>query len=160
MIAAWMLYGIGIGLALVVAGYAAERALYLLGRPTRWAWTAALLGTLLLPVVAMLQPAAFGSITVPVAAPAPVAPAEAVPVPIQGAAGSARASSLTWTDLDNVLRWGGDCPQARSSSCSAWPPPDLPRSDAAGGLRACTGAPCSWPRTSGQRSPGSGRLGS
>jgi hypothetical protein len=108
MIAAWMLYCIGIGLALIVAGYAAERALYLAGRPTRWAWSVALLGTLLLPVAALLRPQAFGSITVPLAAPAPPTPTDATPVQTDEAVAPAPVSAhgLTWTDLDGALRWG------------------------------------------------------
>jgi TonB family protein len=108
MIAAWMAYCIGIGLALGVAGCAMERALYLTGRPTRWAWSVALLGTLLLPLVAILRPQAFGTITVPLAAPAPRAASGATPGRTEDAVAPAPVSwrGLTWTDLDGVLRWG------------------------------------------------------
>src|SRR5207247_471344 len=67
MIATWMLYCIGIGLALTLAAYAAERALYLAGRPTRWAWSGALIGTLFLPIAATVRPQAFRVIPVPLA---------------------------------------------------------------------------------------------
>jgi len=59
VIAVWMLYCIGIGLAFVVVGFAFERGLHLAGRPTRWAWVVALLGSYLIPVAVWLQPAAF-----------------------------------------------------------------------------------------------------
>src|SRR5213083_825007 len=95
MIAAWMLYCVGIGLALTVAAYAAERALYLAGRPTRWAWSVALLGTLLLPVAATVRPQAFRAIPVPVAEPTRAPPTTAV---------SGRALRLS--DFDGVLLWG------------------------------------------------------
>jgi hypothetical protein len=108
MIAAWMAYCIGTGLALAIAGCATERALYLTGRPTRWAWSIALLGTLLLPLVAILRPQAFGTITVPLAVPAPRAASGASPGRTEDAVAPAPVSwrGLTWTDLDGVLWWG------------------------------------------------------
>ena len=42
MIAVWMLYCVGIGLAFVVVGHALERVLHFAGRPTRWAWVIAM----------------------------------------------------------------------------------------------------------------------
>ncbi len=108
MIAAWMAYCIAISLALAVAGGATDRALYLTGRPTRWAWSVALLGTLLLPLAAIVRPQAFGTSTVPLPAPA-----------LRGSSGAtsgwtpdaaARASLVwrgrTWTELDGVVGWG------------------------------------------------------
>lgn len=106
MIAAWMAYCIGIGVALGVAGRAAERALYLTRRPTRWAWSVALLTTFLLPLGAMVRPQAFRTITVPLAEPAPPAASSA------GRADGAAAPTPVWwrgltgTDLDGVLGWG------------------------------------------------------
>jgi TonB family protein len=97
MTAAWMAYGIAISLALGVAGLATDRALYLTGRPTRWAWSATLLGTLLLPLGAILRPEAFASITVPLAALVPQAANGPTAVSWRG---------LIWTDLDRVLLWG------------------------------------------------------
>jgi TonB family protein len=65
MIAAWMLYCVGIGLAFVVAGQAIEWALRLAGRQTRWAWCVALAGSLLVPAAAWLVPDAFRTLSVP-----------------------------------------------------------------------------------------------
>lgn len=67
MIAVWMLYCLAIGLAFVVVGHALERGLHLAGRPTRWAWIAAVLGSYLIPVTAWLRPSAFATFPVPVA---------------------------------------------------------------------------------------------
>ncbi len=108
MIAAWMAYCSGIGVALAVAGSATERALYLAGRPTRWAWSVALLGTLLLPLGAILRPQAFRTITVPLAAPAARAAAGAIPAQPQDALAPAPLGwrGPTWTALDGILRWG------------------------------------------------------
>jgi bla regulator protein BlaR1 len=108
MIAAWMAYCIAIGLAIAVAGGATERALHLTGRPTRWAWSVALLGTFLLPLGAILRPQAFGTFTVPLTAPAPRAAGGAIPGRTQGAVAPAPPAwrGPTWTDLDGVLRWG------------------------------------------------------
>ena len=108
MIAAWMLYCVGIGLALTVAAYAAERALYLAGRPTRWAWSVALLGTLLLPVAATVRPQAFRAIPVPVAEPTRAPPTAAVAAVPQGTVPSTAVSrrALSLSDFDGVLLWG------------------------------------------------------
>jgi TonB family protein len=100
MIAAWMAYCVGISVAIGVAGGAMERALYLTGRPTRWGWSMALLGTLALPLAALVRPQAFGTITVPLAAPTPGRAADAV------ARAAVSWRTPTWTDLDGVLRWG------------------------------------------------------
>jgi len=108
MIAAWMLYCVGIGLALTVAAYAAERALYLAGRPTRWAWSVALLGTLLLPLAATVRPQAFRAIPVPVAEPTRAPPTAAVAAVPQGTVPSTAVSrrALSLSDFDGVLLWG------------------------------------------------------
>ncbi|HEV2749243.1 MAG TPA: M56 family metallopeptidase [Gemmatimonadales bacterium] len=104
MIAAWMLYCIGIGLAFGLGGRAAEWACYLAGRPIRWAWSAALLGTLLLPVAAALRPNLFGSIAVPLA-PLP-AHASASPPGSASVPASESEHGVTWADFDSGLRWG------------------------------------------------------
>ncbi|MGZ8468016.1 MAG: M56 family metallopeptidase [Gemmatirosa sp.] len=51
MIALWMLHAAALGLLLTVAGLAAERALRLLGRPTRWVWAATLALGISLPLL-------------------------------------------------------------------------------------------------------------
>src|SRR5438046_1747412 len=108
MIAAWMLYCIGIGLALTLAAYAAERALYLAGRPTRWAWSGALIGTLFLPIAATVRPQAFRVIPVPLAEPTRAPAAAAAAALPQGTAPSTPVSgrALRLSDFDGVLRWG------------------------------------------------------
>ena len=107
MIAAWMVYCLAVGLAFCIAGWAAERALYLARRQTRWAWGAGLSLTLLLPVAALLRPQAFGSITVPLApARAPTlntsTPAHVIPV----AVAPQPTTGLSWADVDGFLGWG------------------------------------------------------
>ena len=54
MIVAWMLYSLFIATMLGIAAIATERASRLAGRPTRWIWLGALIGTLVLPLVARL----------------------------------------------------------------------------------------------------------
>lgn len=107
MIAAWMVYCLAVGLALCIAGRAAERALYLARRPTRWAWGAGLLLTLLLPVAALLRPQAFGSITIPLAPPTTVTLNAPTPANAASAADAPQpATGLTWSDIDGFLGWG------------------------------------------------------
>lgn len=57
MIALWIAYCLFISLILCVAALAAERVLYLYGRPLRWVWMAATLSSIGLPLAAMLFPA-------------------------------------------------------------------------------------------------------
>ncbi len=105
MIAAWMLYCLGVGLAFVVVGHALEWGLRLAGRPTRWAWVVALVGSYLVPAAAWVRPEAFASFPAP------------RPIVAESTAGSSsftasatvaeppkRAFSLA--DLDLSLRWG------------------------------------------------------
>jgi TonB family protein len=107
MIAAWMLYCVGIGLAFVVAGRAIEWTLHLAGRQTRWAWCIALAGTLLLPAAAWLAPQAFS--TLPIPFPEAVG---AVPMSVPSPTASARiplvqpARAFSLRDLDGMLQWG------------------------------------------------------
>ncbi|HEY0972586.1 MAG TPA: M56 family metallopeptidase [Gemmatimonadales bacterium] len=54
MIAAWMLYAAVAAVLLSLAATIAERALRVAGRATRWAWAAALAGSVLLPTGAWL----------------------------------------------------------------------------------------------------------
>ena len=108
MIAVWMVYCSAIGLAFVVVGFALERGLHLAGRPTRWAWVIALLGSYVVPVAAWLRPEAFATFPAP------------IPVTVESSGPSSLpASSATSTildqpasrpfslsDLDVPLRWG------------------------------------------------------
>src|SRR5438094_9674367 len=163
MIAAWMLYCIGIGLALTLAAYAAERALYLAGRPTRWAWSGALIGTLFLPIAATVRPQAFRVIPVPLAEPTRAPAAAAAAALPQGTAPSTPVSgrALRLSDFDGVLRWGwGLSSVAALLVLAAAAARLVARCGAVGGPRSWMDAPCSSPTTSGPRSRGSGRLGS
>ncbi|MEX2155802.1 MAG: M56 family metallopeptidase [Gemmatimonadales bacterium] len=108
MIAAWMLYCVGIALAFVVVGYALERGLHLAGRPTRWAWMIALAGSCLVPVAAWVRPDAFATLTLPVpervGSPSSVLPTSpSTNAARAAAASSARAFSLS--DLDALFSW-------------------------------------------------------
>ena len=105
MIAVWMLYCLGIGLAFVIVGHALERGLHLAGRATRWAWVIAIVGSYLVPVAAWLRPEAFTTF--------------AAPIPVVFESGPRLGKSTTSTnldqppasdfslaDLDRPLRWG------------------------------------------------------
>ncbi|PYO90128.1 MAG: hypothetical protein DMD58_07635 [Gemmatimonadetes bacterium] len=105
MIAVWMLYCVGIGLAFVIVGHALERGLHLAGRATRWAWVIAIVGSYLVPVAAWLRPEAFATF--------------AAPIPVVFESGPSLGTSTTSTnldqpppsdlslaDLDSPLRWG------------------------------------------------------
>ncbi|HYU08914.1 MAG TPA: M56 family metallopeptidase, partial [Gemmatimonadales bacterium] len=108
MIAVWMLYCVGIGLAFMVVGHAVERGLHLVGRPTRWAWIIALAGSYAIPVAAWLRPEAFATFAVP------------VPAAVESSGRPSLSTTLTTstivhqpsrrpfslTDLDTPLRWG------------------------------------------------------
>ena len=52
MIANWMLYAVVLGLAVSVVAAAAEYALRLYGRSTRWLWATSLITVLVVPVLA------------------------------------------------------------------------------------------------------------
>jgi TonB family protein len=108
MIAAWMLYCVAIGLVLTVVGVALERGLHLAGRPTRWAWIAALTGSFLIPTAAWLRPDAFSTLAVPFPT-APVSDAANVVAPVRPDAqtmANPATSAFSLRDLDVVLRWG------------------------------------------------------
>jgi hypothetical protein len=66
MIALWMLHAAVLGALLSIAGLAGERALRLLGRPTRWVWAATLALGVALPLLRLPQ----ASRVAPPAAPA------------------------------------------------------------------------------------------
>jgi len=104
VIAVWMLYCVGIGLAFVVVGHALERVLHFAGRPTRWAWVIAMVGSYLVPVAAWIRPDAFATFAAP------------IPHVIQSPTGSATGTTSTLlrqpgsrpfslSDLDLPLRW-------------------------------------------------------
>ena len=104
MIAVWMLYCVGIGLAFVVVGHALERLLHFAGRPTRWAWVIAMVGSYLVPLAAWIRPDAFATFAAP------------IPHVIQSPTGSATGTTSTLlqqpgsrpfslSDLDLPLRW-------------------------------------------------------
>ena len=108
MIGAWMVYGLAITLVICVAAWAAELALYLARRPTRWAWGAAVLLAFLLPVAALLRPQQFASIRVPLAAATSSAHGNSTAAGrvIAVAAAPHSTQRLTWADLDGPLGWG------------------------------------------------------
>ncbi len=58
MIAAWMWYSIVISAFIGLAAVASERMLRLAGRPARWAWGAAIVTSVAIPLYALLRPAA------------------------------------------------------------------------------------------------------
>ena len=105
MIAAWMLYCIGIAVAFVVVGEALDRALHLARRATRWAWVAALAGSHVVPVGAWLRPSAFGEMPVPLGQPAIAA--NGGPLDAQRLSGARPAPTRPFSlgDLDAALRW-------------------------------------------------------
>jgi beta-lactamase regulating signal transducer with metallopeptidase domain len=106
VIAVWMLYCIAIGCAFAIAGYALERGLRLAGRPMRWAWVVALVGSYLVPVGAWLRPEAFATFAAPV--PAVVVPATAPAGSSTSPAAVATTATRSWSlsDFDAPLRWG------------------------------------------------------
>src|SRR6266550_6295885 len=103
-----MLYCMGIGLVFVVVGHALEKGLHFAGRPTRWAWVVALVGSYLVPVAAWVRPDAFATFAVPIPTLAEAAPSSSV-----GTASTTStilhqppSRSFSLTDLDVLLRWG------------------------------------------------------
>src|SRR6266496_2405941 len=108
MIAAWMVYCSALALLLVGAGLALERALHLVGRPSRWVWVATLVGTFALPGLALVKPEAFTPMAIPVAG-VPILSSEVSAIPTTA---SSRASVVVPTfsiaDLDGPLSiaWG------------------------------------------------------
>lgn len=103
MIAIWMLYCIGIGLAFVIAGHALEQGLRLAGRATRWAWVVALLGAYVVPIAAWLRPEAFASFPVPISDVSPPPPTAPSPTTAPPAVTNPAHSVVDW---DGSLRWG------------------------------------------------------
>ena len=108
MIAVWMLYCVGIGLAFVVVGHALERGLHFAGRPTRWAWIIALLGSFVVPIAAWLRPDAFSTFVAPISLPMESSGASSLPPTSTTSTILPQPSSqpFSLTDLDTPLRWG------------------------------------------------------
>ncbi len=106
MIAVWMLYCLGIGLAFVVVGHALERALHFAGRPTRWAWVIAIVGSYVIPVAAWLRPEAFATFAVPIPVVAESGPG--LPTTSTPSTNLDQPPPLAFSlaDLDLPLRWG------------------------------------------------------
>jgi hypothetical protein len=89
VIAAWVLYATAVAALCVGAAHAAERALHLAGRPTRWAWAAAMLLSCLGP------PAAFARVRVaPPAGATEASPTPSPPPGVEGAAGGSRVVAV------------------------------------------------------------------
>src|SRR6266850_4086512 len=104
VIAVWMLYCLGIGLAFVIAGHALERGLHLAGRATRWAWVIAIVGSYLVPVAAWLRPDAFATF----AAPIPVVAESRPSLPTSKTSTNLDQPpplAFSLADLDRPLRW-------------------------------------------------------
>lgn len=105
MIALWMLYCLGIGLAFVIVGHALERGLHLAGRAMRWAWAIAIVGSYLVPVAAWVRPDAFATFAAPipvVAESGPSLPASTTSTNLD----QPPASAFSLADLDRPLGWG------------------------------------------------------
>lgn len=101
---AWMLYTIAISAALGLAALAVERALGLYHRPTRWAWVAAMAGSLAIPaallVIPRAAPTGAGDLAPPIAIETPMVATIADRLP--------EASVSGWPDLGPYLLagWG------------------------------------------------------
>ncbi len=108
MIAVWMLYCVGIGLAFVVVGHALEHGLHFAGRPTRWAWVIALLGSYVVPIAAWLRPDAFATFPAPIPITVESSAASSLPTASSTSTILHQPSppSFTLSDLDVPLRWG------------------------------------------------------
>src|ERR1044071_2086198 len=101
-----MLYCLGIGLAFSIVGYAFERGLHFAGRPTRWAWVIALVGSYAIPVAAWLRPEAFATFPVPVP-PAVESSVSSETLAISTISTIQPASRpFSVRDLDRPLAWG------------------------------------------------------
>ncbi|MFL5541283.1 MAG: M56 family metallopeptidase [Longimicrobiaceae bacterium] len=104
MLANWMLYCVAVGTLLACGALALERGLRALGRPTRWAWAAAMALALAIPAFVRLAP---GPRAVPVASAVPAAPGVRRPAP---PAAKTRVPALA---LSPALELGGWDPALR-----------------------------------------------
>lgn len=78
MILTWCLYAVVVALLATAAGAAAERGLRLVGRPARWAWLAAMVLSLGLPLWYLIAAAGGG------APPSPMVPADLPVIELRG----------------------------------------------------------------------------
>ncbi|MCH7775982.1 MAG: TonB family protein [Gemmatimonadetes bacterium] len=69
MIAAWMVYAMVISALIGLAAVAGERMLRLAGHPARWAWGAAIVASVAVPLMALLRPAGSTGGAIPLDAP-------------------------------------------------------------------------------------------
>ena len=108
MIAVWMLYCLAIGVAFSVAGYALERGLHYAGRPARWGWVVALVGSYLIPVAAWVRPEAFSSFVAPISTIVDYAPASTITTSTTPNLDQPSAPAFSLTSFDAPLRlaWG------------------------------------------------------
>lgn len=100
MMAIWMMHSVLVAALLLPAAWAAERALALYSRPTRFVWVGALLGTLLIPAVALILPSGLPS-TAPGAG--AHGPAAALPLVVEGLGARADRSGV---DVGALLAGG------------------------------------------------------
>ena len=105
MIAAWMLYWIGMAVAFAVAGEALERALHLAGRPTRWAWVVALASSLIVPAAAWLRPQAFTALPIVLSRAVDTSVAVVSGKQLRVATQPLPAQPFSLSDLDGALGW-------------------------------------------------------
>ena len=104
MIAVWMLYCVGIGLAFVVVGYALEQGLHLAGVATRWAWLVGLVGSYALPAAAWLRPDAFPIFASPIGV-VTQSPQSSSTVTSSTVLATPTERSVSLDDLDTPLSW-------------------------------------------------------
>ncbi|MCH8256095.1 MAG: TonB family protein [Gemmatimonadetes bacterium] len=69
MMAAWMVYAMVISALIGLAAVAGERMLRLAGHPARWAWGAAIVASVAVPLMALLRPAGSTGGAIPLDAP-------------------------------------------------------------------------------------------
>ncbi|MCH8937078.1 MAG: TonB family protein [Gemmatimonadetes bacterium] len=69
MMAAWMVYAMVISALIGLAAVAGERTLRLAGHPARWAWGAAIVASVAVPLMALLRPAGSTGGAIPLDAP-------------------------------------------------------------------------------------------
>jgi len=105
MTALWPLYAVAISAALAAAAWGAERACLLYRRPARWAWTAALLASVLVPAAALVWPGAPDR-TVPAHGIAPEKPAGTLLPWVRNETERPRASTIPPVPAALLWSWG------------------------------------------------------